>query len=106
MIGLEAPGVEADGDIEGERVGAGEIEVDQPGEPVAQEEHVVGKQIGVDDALRQVAWPAYFEMVELRLDGRAHAVLYAVGPRRGLFEQRPPARDRERVAPRSCEIRP
>ena len=31
MVGLEAPGVEADRDVIGERIGAGEIEVDQPG---------------------------------------------------------------------------
>ena len=64
MIGLEAPGVEADGDVIGERVGAGEIEIDEAGQPVAEEEHVIGKQIGVDHTLGQVARPQPFEMRE------------------------------------------
>ena len=53
-VGLEAPGVEADAEVVGEGVVAGEIEVDQPGKPIAEEEHVVGEEIGVDHAARQV----------------------------------------------------
>ena len=62
MVGLEAPGVEADRDIVGERVGAGEVEVDQARKRVAEEEHVVREQVGVDHALRQAARPVLLEM--------------------------------------------
>src|SRR5713226_8562869 len=40
MVGFEAPGIEADGDVVGERVGAGEVEIDQARELVAEEEHI------------------------------------------------------------------
>jgi hypothetical protein len=43
MIRLEAPAVEADRDVIGERVGAGEIEVDQARQFVAKKKHVVRK---------------------------------------------------------------
>ena len=68
MIGLEAPRVEADRDVIGERVGAGEIEIDQAGQPLAEEEDVVGKQVGVDHALRQIARPRAFQVLELGAD--------------------------------------
>ena len=58
MIRLETPGVQADRDVIGQHVVAGEREVDQPRQLVAEEEHVVGKQIGVDHAVRQIVRPA------------------------------------------------
>ena len=75
VVALEAPGVERDGDVVGQRIVAGEIEVDQAGELVAEEEDVVGKEIGVDDALRQVGRPVGLQVIELLLDdgGRAPA---------------------------------
>jgi hypothetical protein len=60
MIRLETPGVETDGDVVGERIGAGEIEIDQAGELGTEEEHVVRKQVGMDHALRQVFRPSLF----------------------------------------------
>ena len=54
MVRLETPGVQADRDVIGQHVGAGEIEVDQPRQPVAEEEHIVGEQVGVNDAVRQI----------------------------------------------------
>ena len=57
VVGLETPGAEADREIVGERVVAGEIEVDQPRQLLAEEEHVVVEEIGVDDAARQVFRP-------------------------------------------------
>jgi len=50
MIGLETPGVQADGDVVHQRIGAGEIEVDQARELVAEEKDIVWKKISVDDA--------------------------------------------------------
>ena len=52
-IGLETPGVEANRQIVGEKVGAGEVKVDQPGEFAIAKKHVVRKQIGMDDPGRQ-----------------------------------------------------
>src|SRR5690606_34284809 len=50
---LEAPGVEADGDVVGEEIRAGEIEVDDAGEFPVEEEGVVGEHVGVDRAAGQ-----------------------------------------------------
>ncbi len=105
MVGLEAPGVEADGDVIGERVGAGEVEVDQAGELLAEEEHIVGKQVGVDHALRQAARPRAFEQRELALDRVAQSRLHGVRARGGRNIERPPAVNRERVAPALRKIR-
>ncbi len=55
VVRLEAPGIERDGNVVGEGIVAGEVEIDQGREPVAEEEDVVGKQVGVDDALLQSA---------------------------------------------------
>src|SRR5437764_14391801 len=66
MVELEAPGVEADGKLVGERIGAGEIEIDQPRERIAEKVHVVGKKIGMNDALRQIARPRPLEHAKLR----------------------------------------
>ena len=68
MIRLEAPGVEADGDVIGEHVVAGEIEVDQARDLVAEEEDVVGEEVGVNNPLGQIARPFAVEMLELLLD--------------------------------------
>src|SRR3990172_2758460 len=61
-VSLEAPGIEADGDVVSERVIAGEIEVDQAGNLVAEKEDIVGEEVGMDDALRQVGPPGTFEI--------------------------------------------
>ena len=70
VVGLEAPGVERDGDVVDERIVAGEVEIDQSRQLLAEEEHVVGEQVGVDDALRQVGRPVRLEMRQLLVDGR------------------------------------
>ena len=54
---LEAPAVEADGEVVGQEVGAGEVEVDQAGEFAFEKEDVVGEQVGVDVAGGQVRGP-------------------------------------------------
>ncbi len=104
MIRLEAPGVEADGDVVGEHIVAGEIEIDQAGQLVAEEEDVVGKQIGMDDALRQIARPGFFQNERVR-SRRSHfrpGCTPSASPAAHL-EQRPPARDRQRVRARVRE---
>ena len=65
---LEAPGVKTDGDVIGERVVASEIEIDQPRDLVAEEEHVVGEKIGMDHSLRQLGGPGPLEMMQLLRD--------------------------------------
>jgi len=97
MIVLKTPGVEANGDVVGERIGAGEVEVDQPGQPVAEEKHIVGKQIGMDDALRQAGRPVTFEHVEFGRDQRIDIALHLVGALATAVVKRPPAGDRQRV---------
>src|SRR6266566_1939011 len=104
MVKLEAPGVEADRDVVGERVGAGEIKIDQAGQPIAEEEHVVGKQIGMDHALWQVARPMPLEMIELGNDRLLEPRLQAIGTARGSTKQRPPALDRECILALGREI--
>ena len=81
VVRLEAPGVERDGNVVGECVVAGEVEVDQARQLVAEEEDVVGKEIGVDDALRQIRGPVGLEMIELLLDGGGEAGRDVLGAR-------------------------
>ena len=50
IVGLEAPGAEADRQIVGERIVAREVEVDEAGKLVAKEKHVVVEKIRMDDA--------------------------------------------------------
>src|SRR5690348_18342271 len=64
-VALEAPGVETDGEVIGEKVGAGEVEVDEPRDYLAAEEDIVGEEIGVDHALRQMLRPLPLERLEL-----------------------------------------
>ncbi len=52
---LKAPGVDANPEVVGEGVVAGEVEVDEAGEAVADKEDIVGKEIGMNDAGGQVA---------------------------------------------------
>src|SRR5215831_1419077 len=51
-VALEAPGIEHHRDVVGECVVAGEVEVDKSRDLAFHEEHVVGKEVGVDHALR------------------------------------------------------
>ena len=54
-------------EIVGEGVRAGEIEIDQARDLVAEKEHIVRKQIGMDHAVRQILRPMAFEMAQLLL---------------------------------------
>ena len=87
-VGLEAPGVEADAEVVGEEIVAGEIEVDQAGQLVAEEEHVVGKQVGVDDAARQAGGPDRLQRRRVRRSSRARG---PARPRRRAARRRRPA---------------
>src|SRR5205085_4621629 len=89
-IRLETPGVEADRDVVGEDIVAGEREVDQSGKLVAEEEDIVGKQIGVNDADGQIQRPMLFQMLQFARDGVAQARLHAVGAPCCEIEQRTP----------------
>src|SRR5262249_26407866 len=98
-VALEAPGVEADGDVVGEEVGAGEVEVDDPGEGLAAEEDVVGEEIGMDDAVRQRGRPRRLELAQLLAELFGEARPYLVGARAAALEEEAPAGDREVVRP-------
>ncbi len=43
-MGFKAPGIDADGDVIGKRIIAGEIEIDQTGKPVAEKKTLSGKR--------------------------------------------------------------
>src|SRR5262249_58702829 len=104
MVGLEAPGIEANRDVVSKRVRAGEIEVDQSRELVAEKEHVVGEEIGVDDALRQFRRPRRLEMRQLGGEELLQAGLHLVRPRAAILVKRPPTADRKRIGAAVLEI--
>src|SRR5262249_38528352 len=97
MVNLEAPGVEADRDVIGKRIGAGEVEVDQAGELIAEKEDIVGEQIGMDYSLRQGTRPVPLEVAELLGEERPEVALHFVGMRAAMLVERPPAVDRQGV---------
>ena len=80
VVRLEAPGAETDRQIVGERVVAGEVEIDEARQPLAEEEDVVVEEIGVDDAARQAGRP-------VRLRERRARLRF---PRAGAARLRPP----------------
>ena len=73
------------------------IRVDQSRVFVAEEENIVGKQVGVNHPLRQSARPVPFEVVEFGGDRLFESRLQAIGAAVRGLEQRPPAGDRERI---------
>src|SRR3954468_19555171 len=99
MVLLETPGVKADRNIVGKRIGAGEIEINDAREFVAEKEYVVGKQVGVNDSVRQVLRPQLFAMREFGGNRSRQIAMHIVGARRGLLVEAAPARDRERILP-------
>ena len=101
---LEAPGVEAGGDVIGVEIVAGEIEVDQAGQLVAEEEDVVGKEVGVDDAGRQVLRPLPVEQGEIGIDLGRKPRLDLVGALVRAGPELAPAVDRQRVRARQRKI--
>ena len=66
-VGFEAPGVEADRQIIGEKVGTGEIEVNQPGNLALAEEDIVREKVGVNHSGRQVVRPFRLDQRKLGL---------------------------------------
>ena len=103
-VRLETPGIETDRQVVREEVIAGEIEIDQARELVGEEEDVVGKEVGMDHAGRQVFRPGLFQVSQLFGEFVGQALLDLVGARRAGFEQRTPARDREIVLAAEREV--
>src|SRR5690606_38336019 len=66
VILLEAPGVQADGDVVREVIVAGEVEIDQSRNLAAAKEDIVRKKIGMNDTGRKVLGPVGQKGVELR----------------------------------------
>src|SRR5207244_5927231 len=81
-VRLEAPGVEADRQVIGEKIGADEIEIDQSRYLAVAKEDIVREQIGMDDPVRQPARPRRFEKRELFAEFGSEARLHLVGARR------------------------
>src|SRR5262249_18784352 len=102
-VGFEAPGVEADRHIIGEKVGAGEIEVNQARDFTLAEKSIVREKIGVDHAGREIARPVRFYQRKLRLQFVGEPGLDFVRPATaGSIKAAPPG-DREIVRPRHPE---
>src|SRR5260221_763770 len=100
QIWLETPGIKADCNVVGEEIGAGEIEVDQTRELAVAKKHVVRKEIGMDDAARQVARPCRFEKQQLLLKLGGKSRLHVVSVRGTRFVKPPPAREPQIVGSR------
>src|SRR5580693_4191388 len=56
-VGFETPGIEAYDEVVGVEISAGEIKVDETRYVLAEEQNIVGEEIGMDDAARQIVRP-------------------------------------------------
>src|SRR6516165_1214188 len=94
-VRFEAPGVEADRQVIGKKISAGEIEVNQAGQRVVAEEYVIRKKVGVDYPDREVTRPHGLEQHKFGCEffGEPGLCLGGAGPTG--FEEAPPASDRE-----------
>src|SRR6516162_1232042 len=94
-VRFEAPGVEADRQVIGKKISAGEIEVNQAGQRVVAEEYVIRKKVGVDYPYREVTRPHGLEQHKFGSEffGEPRLCLGGAGPTG--FEEAPPAGDRE-----------
>ena len=64
-----------DGDIISAGISAGEIEIDEAGDAPIQHQHIIGKQIGMDDAAREVFGPMCLQERAFRRHPRLQARL-------------------------------
>src|SRR5262245_5611698 len=94
MVGFEAPRVEANRDVVGQRVGTRKVEINQPGYLVAEKEHIVRKKIGMDYALRKLSRPGFLQHFELCCYLGAKSLPYTVASLLRMFIQWPPVLDR------------
>src|SRR5947209_14450185 len=102
-VRFEAPRVQTDCQIVGEKIAAREIEVDQTGYLAVAEEDVVGKQIGMDDAARQSLRPGRFEESELVAEFGRETLLQFAGARGARFIKPAPAGHTQAVCPPTGE---
>jgi hypothetical protein len=78
-VGLETPGVQGDGDVVGQKVVAGEIEVDRPGEGLAPKEDVVGEEVGMDHSGGEIRRPGGVQGVQVGADRPGESGLENLG---------------------------
>ena len=64
----ETPVIDADREVEGKAIHAGEIEVEDAADPAALEDRVIAEQIGVHRAARQVRKPVLRLEAQLRVE--------------------------------------
>ena len=93
VVGLEAPGVDADRQVVGERVIAGEVEIDEARQILPEEENIVGEQVGVDHAGRQIAGPVGRDFTEFCVEQVPQAGDDIVGLVAGLRAEGLPPRN-------------
>ncbi|GAB2286248.1 hypothetical protein Dimus_020668 [Dionaea muscipula] len=98
-VGLETPGIKADGEVIGEDVGRGEIEVDEAGNLPVEEKDIVGKEIGMDLAARQVLRPVREDAVQRFREFGTEAGGDVVGAAEAAVQQGPPAGGPEGIDP-------
>src|SRR6516165_10068257 len=96
-IGFEAPSIEADRQIIGEKVGAGEIEVNQAGNFTVAKENVIGKEVSVDHPGRQAARARAFEQLQLGAELFSKPRLHLGRTIETGIEDPPPTSDRKIV---------
>src|SRR3954452_10037361 len=104
MIWLEAPGIQTYRNVVGQDVGTGEIEIDHTGQCATEKKYIIGEQVGVDHAMRQIVRPQLFAVRELGGNVAGEIFVHVVGAWRRLRIERAPAFDGQRIFAPDREI--
>lgn len=104
-VSAEAPRAVHHGKVVGARVGAGEVEIDDAGDGVAERQHVVREQVGVDRRLRQVRRPVRRLPRHLAFDQRRQPRVDLAGARQAFRGKRHAPVVAERVLAPPREVR-
>src|SRR5690606_19214125 len=87
---FKTPGVQANGDVVGQNIRAGKIEVDEARKPVAEEKDIIWEKIGMDHALRQIGRPTLFKEIKISFRLADKTRLYHIGALTRQVPQRAP----------------
>ncbi len=97
IIRLEAPSIEADSNVEREKIGGREIEIDQARDFAIEEKYIVGEQIGMDLAVREGGGPGRDDAGHGVIEGGLQAGFDRVGMVAALRPERCPGGGAERI---------